>query len=279
MNVEEEMKKIALVLMLALGLGCGGGGGDEDTTQPADNKTQDTQGDVQADNAVPDVQTDNAVPDVQTDNAVPDVQTDPGTGDSPTPVDPECENLNFVPCGGDPVGTWKVTGFCFDGMPGGNPFEDKPSCADDVYEFTVDFQGTVEFKADGTYNAEMGGTVTMHIELTSECLTDLGGGQAQPEQMCAGINQNFASMGGACVMQDTLCVCDVGPMEMGEEGETGPENGTWKVEGTNLVMTEEGGEPRNSPFCITGDTAVVENTEVDEESGETNTFHIILEKQ
>jgi hypothetical protein len=190
----------------------------------------------------------------------------------------ECEGYEFSPCGGDPTGNWTVKDVCMDGEIGGNPFGETPECADQVYQFNMEFGGYINLKADKTYEVLMTPSATVHIELDDECLIALTGGQGTPDAFCTA----FAQQMPGCAYAEGKCTCD-GPVDIGEdEGEVPtPETGEWDTEGTTFYTTETGStdEPKAIPYCVSGDEMAAQNTEVDEEDPtKSMTMTILLQK-
>jgi len=190
----------------------------------------------------------------------------------------ECEGYEFEACGGDPVGDWTVKDICLEGeIPGGNPFEQIPQCADQVYQMTFDFGGYINLKADKTYEVLMTPSASVHVELDDECLTAMGGGEAAPADMCTGLASNLPG----CAYAAGKCTCD-GPIDIDDE-DGGPEveTGTWYTEGNTFYTQEDGStdEPEAIPYCANGDEMAAQNTEVDEDDPSKNmTMTILLEK-
>lgn len=142
------------------------------------------------------------------------------------------------PCGGDIVGTWKVTQSCLTAT------EDLSStCAGASANLTYAFSGTLTYNADLTYSSAITGTTTVHEYFPSGCkpfgFTCVQLGQIA---MDAGIPDN-------CSTDATgACNCDaVTPLT--------PANappGTYSISGSTLTTTTQGGTMSTGPYCVQG---------------------------
>ena len=191
-------------------------------------------------------------------------------------TDKACKELNFAACGGDLVGTWSITNLCIENaVVAENPWGEMPGCASSVYEINMDMQGYITFVQDGTYTQEFNESVTIHIELSAECLNGMGGQYSGAEVICDTIGTQMADENGSCEYTGGKCVCDFAPQD---EGTDDPKTGTWSVTGNNLMIDDAADDnPNGMPFCVAGSVCVVE-TNMGGDAQSTTPAHIILEK-
>jgi hypothetical protein len=186
-------------------------------------------------------------------------------------INPDCAEFEFEPCGGDLVGTWEILDMCASATVGDNPFADTPECADIVFQVDMDFTGTVEFNADGSYASEVVvGAATMHAEYTEACMQAMW--QAGGSETCDAIPSSSEDT--VCSYADSVCSCD---QAMSSGSGTQTETGTYSVSGNSLTMTPDSGDVTESEYCVSGDKATFG---VPSDSAQDATFnHIILQKQ
>jgi len=189
----------------------------------------------------------------------------------------ECQGYVFEACGGDPEGEWTIKDLCLEAEIGENPFADKPECADQTYQMSIDFEGYIRIEGDNTFEALMTPVGSMLVELDDDCLNSIGGGQMAPADLCTELGKNMPN----CAYAAGKCSCS-GPVEMGDDEPATPETGTWSTSGTNLLTTDDGEteEPKPVPYCVQGDTMSMEVTNEDEEDpSKTQKWTLILEKK
>lgn len=143
----------------------------------------------------------------------------------------ECEQA-FSPCGGDPTGTWNVGAVC--------KVEVDTSalgCGDLDYEITADrSSGTITMAAAGAYERYNEVDVDFLLHVPQSCL----GGPVS----C----NNLAALSGGLLdecneVPDDLCDCT------GSLAETDSYSGTWTLEGSNVVVTDN---DERTEFCVEG---------------------------
>jgi hypothetical protein len=152
---------------------------------------------------------------------------------------------NTAACGGDLVGTWKVTSSCV--TINATMFDDMCPTAS-VRTSDVSVKGSMTFNADLTYTSTatlMGKAV---ITLPASCLTGPGG-----TVTCAQLNALFAldpSTAGVTCVGTSSCTC-TGPLSDAPSNETG----TYTTTAAGiLTQTATGGTPEESAYCVKGTT-------------------------
>ena len=159
----------------------------------------------------------------------------------------ECNDVvdAFTPCGGDPVGVWQVTDFCFANVVvGPNPFQEV--CPEAILEGAFDLEATVTITATTQQVSASTITQSNHLELPLSCLDTVAGpGETCEEQTGTdGIFELDPGETGACVVNGALCICDKSisfPQPAGEEE-------PYTIVGTDMVD----GEGERTPFCRSG---------------------------
>ena len=156
-------------------------------------------------------------------------------------VSGSCDEVDFVPCGGDITGTWDVALYCFsyDLLDGENgPFAD---CEGARIESNVDLEGTVTYDGDGGYAYDEMARYFGETVAPKECL---GGPDVDCEVLADGIS-TIEDLGDTCRASwdyDDALV-DVG---------------TYSVQGNTLdtVRTEDGVE-ESVEYCVNGNVLTV----------------------
>ncbi len=187
--------------------------------------------------------------------------------------DEVCKDLNFTACGGDVVGSWKILSMCTSRtIAGENPFADKPACADDIFEFNVDWIGEITFNEDGTYENTMGMSYWTHLELTDECLGEIVNGATTDYTMvCQKMFSDEDNEESLCTYESGLCKCDTKPETRNIDDS---QNGTYTIEGNNMILDDGDDEVETLPFCVDGDRIVVESADDDTQ----DVSHFVCEK-
>jgi len=185
--------------------------------------------------------------------------------------DEVCKDLEFSACGGDVVGSWKILSYCTSQtVVGENPFAEQPSCADDLFEVDVTWLGSITYKDDGTYSNEMGMEMSIYLELTDECLTELAGDDASDlEGFCTDIG-NTEGMA-SCVYESSLCKCTGKPNTMMMDDS--PE-GTYELDGNDIIIHTSEGQTQSITYCVEG-TRMVAETPADDEG---NVSYVVAER-
>jgi len=158
-------------------------------------------------------------------------------------------------CGGDVLGTWKVTSSCFAAAPGAFADADCPTLKVDVSGLTV--SGTDVFKADKTEetNASYGGSMT--LTYPGSCLSSTG---AAPN--CDLLTTNIAAelalpsndtpfKSATCKPSGGGCACTFSP-----GANTTTTTDTYSTSGAVLTETNSKGEVTQSTYCVDGDKMI-----------------------
>src|SRR6478735_8675226 len=87
-------------------------------------------------------------------------------------------------CGGDIVGSWKITSSCFDF----GPLEPNPESCPGITEEVTDssMSGSVTYSADKTYQSSFTFSASLQMKVPASCLT-----QPSATTTCAQIQQNL----------------------------------------------------------------------------------------
>jgi hypothetical protein len=166
-------------------------------------------------------------------------------------------------CGGDIVGTWKVTGSCL------NATKDLSSvCAGASADVTYMFAGTVTYKADQTYSSALTATVTVHEHYPSGCMP-FGLTCAQLGQEAADASPVVVS---ASCSTDALGRCNCDSVTTPTVTNT---PGTYSISGDTLTTAQ--GSTTSTPYCVQG--GVLHESPAPSDGGLTSTGEIVLTKQ
>jgi hypothetical protein len=154
---------------------------------------------------------------------------------------PACTTTN-TPCGGDIVGTWSYQEVC--GV--SNTFMDS-ACPTAVYDLTPTASGSYVFNADMTFSLNLTTGETGTITFPASCVG---------KSACSSLDQTISQGGMTATLSCTggtgqACTCT------GSETEAFNETGTYKIEGTNVVMTDSKGGVGASAFCVQGSQLTV----------------------
>ena len=161
---------------------------------------------------------------------------------------------NVTSCGGDVVGSWKITSTClaFD-VPStmGND-----GCPDQTTR-VVDWQmsGNLNFNADLTYSANATQTGTVVTTLPAACLTRSGitltCAQLEDGLQASLANGGFSS--GTCsTSAGNGCACTLVTLPQSSNA-----TGTYSTDGGVLTQTQTGGSPESSDYCVKGSSLTV----------------------
>jgi hypothetical protein len=140
-------------------------------------------------------------------------------------------------CGGDVVGTWKVTQSCVSAT------EDLSSaCAGASASIDFVVAGTATFNADRTYTATSTGSGTTHYHYPSACLNGSTCVQFGEVLMAVGMYSSSA-----CATDGTgACNCDAVTSSTAST-----QIGTYSISGGTLTTVSDG-MAVNVPYCVTG---------------------------
>jgi hypothetical protein len=165
----------------------------------------------------------------------------------------ECPD--YEPCGGDIVGSWRVTSICGDLAPA----QELSPCEGTTPTQTLSIDGVYTFNADGTATVDGTAHGTFDIEVSEECAAE--GGATTAEQFCAlfellaagGLGMETGGMGEAlpievdCNYADSVCVCHA------VQDVVLDETSTYEVSGNEITITDADGDVTEADFCIDGD--------------------------
>ncbi|MGC4093882.1 MAG: hypothetical protein QM756_39450 [Polyangiaceae bacterium] len=171
-----------------------------------------------------------------------------GSSDSGGSAD--CGKLQ--PCGGNPVGTWKLVDTCVDTAAVNDQVKSMlPATVtcDGLTVKSADATGTgsMTFNADMSYSTSTTSTITMTVFVPTACLT------VGPLTLTC--DQLGASLGGSAAQFESFkCVESTGGCNCNAvtKPETAAETGTYSVDGVNLTVSPSNGDPDTSEFCVKG---------------------------
>jgi hypothetical protein len=156
-----------------------------------------------------------------------------------------CENA--AACGGDVVGTWKVTSSCLK-YTGSMMTDFCPTATIGATHF--DITGSETFGADGTYTSAVTIAGSVTVNFPASCLMVNG-----LTLTCAQLNQVFATMPDPSIKSFNCvgtsgCACTVAPADQVTNSA-----GTYTTTGAGLLTeTPTGGAPDQTDYCIKGST-------------------------
>jgi hypothetical protein len=141
-------------------------------------------------------------------------------------------------CGGDVVGTWKISTFCVSNA--ASPFGAScPSGTDDV---SVSGDETFDVRADGTVSTTTNISVNSAIHVPTSCLGGID---------CTALQSQLAAQGQGtvtCTASPTGCDCQQAlPVAV-----TG--SGTYTTSGSTFTVSTTGGSPQSYSYCVRGST-------------------------
>jgi hypothetical protein len=166
-----------------------------------------------------------------------------------------CDNAtNVTACGGDVVGTWKVSGGCLTISGEVDLSGLGTDCKSSPVTGTVRVTGTLTTKADGTYTDETVTTGVETLDLPKTCLTLSG-----TETTCKRIGGPLKSVGWSavtCVDNATTmgCTCTATVEQTGGLGlvrPSAPTSGPYTVAG-NVLSLSDGIKDTAYSFCVQG---------------------------
>ncbi|WP_437508054.1 hypothetical protein [Sorangium sp. So ce1099] len=151
-------------------------------------------------------------------------------------------------CGGDPTGSWTIEETCLDRSMFA---EINANCGAEIDVSGVEFNGSAEFRPDGTYTTASTVTGPMKAVYPPPCLVF-----EDTTITCAQLDQSMQDLiaqgeapyeSAACAAAGQDCVCN---LILAESTTTGA--GTWSVSGTSLITESNGEAPAEVPFCVEG---------------------------
>ncbi len=147
----------------------------------------------------------------------------------------------FQPCGGDPVGTWKLSAGCVTAA--GLAELADPDCPNGTTDITdLELAGTLTFKADGTFTINgLSMRTTYELGLPLECVAE---GSCEAKE--ATLQSNTQLQSATCSGTDP-CTCTATSVNT-STGETGQ----YSVYNHSLVLDGFSSLGSGGPFCIEG---------------------------
>jgi len=150
-------------------------------------------------------------------------------------------------CGGDIVGSWKITSSCFDFGPFESNDESCPGITQTVKD--VSTSGAVTYDSDRTYSSSFTFSATVEMKVPASCLNQNG-----TTVTCAQVQQSLeadtdAGFASVSCTGSSGCTCNsvLAP-------DTQTESGTYTTSGGVITQTAAGGEPDDSAYCVRGNT-------------------------
>jgi hypothetical protein len=162
-----------------------------------------------------------------------------GSGGNPDGSSASC--MQVSPCGGDVVGTWRISQSCVIAT------GDLTTCAGATVELDLVIGGTVTYNADRTYSSmPTGGAGTYHEHFPPGCMP-YGMTCDQLEQT---LGDGGATTTATCSTDSTgACNC------VGQEPEMATNQaGTYVTSGSTLTTTTQDGTSSSSNYCVRGNT-------------------------
>jgi hypothetical protein len=154
------------------------------------------------------------------------------------------------PCGGDIIGTWKLTEECVNL----DPLQPSAQavCGDaSITSATFGVTGSITFAADGTYTLSDTQTGVLIWNFPASCVGALTCDAFAT--MLVGTNTNGVSF--TCV-GTSGCVCTEAALSSKSD------NGTYGVAGSTVVVTSAvSGSTSSQPYCVQGSTLHLVNTD------------------
>lgn len=154
---------------------------------------------------------------------------------------------DFTACGGSPVGTWKLSKYCTDGMT--MTFAE---CTMTMDLGGFDPSGTYTFSSDGTYRTQTTVSGTMEIGYSKGCLSDnkTCDNMVSSSSLKEGVTVDCASAsGGGCQCTEKA------------DNFANTEEGTYTISGSLLTMTRtESSGTSPMDFCVQGNTLKLHST-------------------
>lgn len=145
---------------------------------------------------------------------------------------PVCDEV-FTPCGGDPVGSWTVTGVCEVSV------DELSGCDGLEYRILDDrSSGTVEMNADDTYDRTYNIDMDFEIDIPLSCISPI------PCNLLATASGGVLD---SCTDDGVTCTC------AGSYADVDSASGTYAVDGNTLVFD---GSDRQD-YCVRGNGATV----------------------
>jgi hypothetical protein len=144
------------------------------------------------------------------------------------------------PCGGNIMGSWRLTEDCVDLAPL-QPTAMQICAQAAITSATASISGTINFNADATFSVSQTGTATLRWSIPSTCtggMTCTAFGAAIMASLPSG--QSFSCTG------TTTCTCTQGANVANSS------SGTYGTNGSNLTITSSTGTTATGSYCVEG---------------------------
>jgi hypothetical protein len=154
------------------------------------------------------------------------------------------------PCGGNIVGTWKVSEFC--SVENMTPPDFCPTAT--AATSTSKLTGSVTYKADMTFTGMLTASIVVVATYPNSCLTNNGVTltcaqfeAAQKQALAMDPNSGIQSLTCAAIGSSCKCTAVTGDMSTSATG-------TYTTAGVKLTETQAGMAPDESNYCVQGNT-------------------------
>ena len=145
----------------------------------------------------------------------------------------------YMPCGGDIVGTWTLSDGC-----AADPTSPISNCPESTYDVIVALEGTSTFNEDMTFSQTGTQSADYHAEVPATCMKMLD------ITTCDDLLTDVFGDVGTCVDAADGCTCD-GPFL----AETAIDaSGTWDTSDNDFTFDIEGVGPVPGTYCVEGNT-------------------------
>jgi hypothetical protein len=145
------------------------------------------------------------------------------------------------PCGGNIVGSWKITNSCVTNSTI-NPMN--TSCPGETGKVNSFDYGTATFNADGTYSTSTGGSASETLTIPKSCVSTI-----TCDQLTMALNNTDGGASGTCVTSGSNCDCT-----FAISAQTSTETGTYTTSGTSITTTPASGTAGTNGYCVQGST-------------------------
>ena len=158
------------------------------------------------------------------------------------------------PCGGNPVGSWKIVASCLDSKALSDALVNQLSSATGCSGASVQSShakqtGNASFNADMTYSSSLTTSFDATLLIPSSCITQ-GGFTLTCDQLNQIVKQTMGGTIGdvTCTKANGGCSC-----KMVAPPNTVNESGTYVVNGTRIAQTSSSGADDGGEFCVQDD--------------------------
>lgn len=155
-------------------------------------------------------------------------------------------------CGGDILGTWKVSSSCI--IADASSMIGNSSCPAATESTSgMKIAGTVAYSADKTYSSDFTISGNVVINLPASCLTQQGV-TVTCAQLQQGLSSNMTSAfsSATCAESGGGCACT-----LALNSQVRTETGTYSTAAGTLTQTATGGTPGDSDYCVMGNTLTI----------------------